>query len=232
MQLRCGHLSLHASIKSQLVGTGRHPRKIPVGLYGGLVLSLDLRHQSQLYAGLSEAETHKFIRAAAPHSGWMVDVGAGQGELAIYFAARCFVSKVFAIDPQASEIEILNQNIALNKKSVGDTIIVMQKYAGSAASDDFIRLDDLPVDRKLRGFIKIDVDGREMEVLASGENLLSEASVDLLIETHSMSLERDCVQFLRSRGFVPEIVHRAWWRKIIPEQRPIEHNRWLWAASA
>ena len=221
----------YASIKRRLVRTGRNPRRVPVGLYRGLILSLDLAHQSQIYVGLSEAETHKLIRAAAAHSQWMIDVGAGQGELSIYFAASSPSAKVFAIEPQACEVEILNQNVALNRQRVDDKIVVLQKYVGRAASDNFVRLDDLPIDRRLRGFVKIDVDGGELEVLASGEKLLSEAPVDLLVETHSLELEVDCIEWLKARGFVPKIVPNGWWRSIIPEHRTIEHNRWLWAAS-
>ena len=54
----------------------------------------------------------------------------------------------------------------------------------SGTSDDFVRLDDLPADRTLRGFVKIDVEGGEFEVLKGGDRLVSEGAVDILIETH------------------------------------------------
>jgi len=31
------------------------------------------------------------------------------------------------------------------------------------------------------------------------------------------------------RRLVCQIIKDAWWRVIVPEMRPIEHNRWLWA---
>jgi hypothetical protein len=32
---------------------------------------------------------------------------------------------------------------------------------------------------------------------------------------------------LTAQGFQLEVVPNAWWRVILPEMRPIEHNRWL-----
>ena len=70
---------------------------------------------------------------------------------------------------------------------------------------------------------------RELSILQSGERLLVEAKPLLLIETHSIALERDCCSYLQSCGYNTKIVPNAWWRSMIPEQRPLDHNRWLWA---
>ena len=77
--------------------------------------------------------------------------------------------------------------------------------------------------------IKIDVEGAELDVLKSGNSILNNENVNLLIETHSKDLENDCVNFLENLNFNIKIIKNAWWRIFIPEYRPVDHNRWLWA---
>ena len=168
-------------LKNGVVGNGRHPYRCPIGLFRGLRLLLDLRSQTQTYLGLAEIETHSFVREGAKNCAWMIDVGAGQGELALYFAT--FALRVFAIEPLQREIEILKQNLALNADRVTGSVIIITKAVG--LDPGYMRLDDLPVPRTQRGFVKVDVDGEEMSVLRSGAVLFSEAPVELLIETHS-----------------------------------------------
>jgi hypothetical protein len=50
-----------------------------MGLFRGSVLDLDLQHEGQLYVGLAEAETHRYIRRAAHQCSWVIDVGARAG---------------------------------------------------------------------------------------------------------------------------------------------------------
>ena len=121
---------------------------------------------------------------------------------------------------------LLLQNIDLN----GPTCIrIIDQYLGS--QENQIPLDLLEVPRDKRGFIKLDADFAELNILHSGERLLVEAKPYLLIETHSAELEHDCVCYLEKLGYQTKIVPNAWWRMIIPEQRPLDHNRWLWAQS-
>ena len=93
----------------------------------------------------------------------------------------------------------------------------------------YVTLDSLNLDRDKPGFIKIDVDGPECDVLDSGARLLSKADVCLLVETHSLELELGCIDRLEKLGYVCSVIRNAWWRIFVPEQRPIAHNRWLWA---
>jgi hypothetical protein len=51
----------------------------------------------------------------------------------------------------------------------------------------------------------------------------------LLIETHSLALETACARFLDELHYSVIVIPNAWWRKFIPELRPTDHNRWLWA---
>lgn len=84
-----------------------------------------------------------------------------------------------------------------------------------------MRLDSTGVDLQQRGFIKIDVDGQGMEVLLSGTELLSKSNGDVLVKNNSPTLERECVGLLERHGYTCSVIDNAWWRFIVPEQRPI-----------
>ncbi|MBV8868669.1 MAG: hypothetical protein JOY65_04535, partial [Acetobacteraceae bacterium] len=77
-----------SAIKRALVTGGRRPVRVPVGLFRGVTLDLDLAHAMQKYLGLWETETYPFIRAAAARCRWAVDVGAGAGELTLYLLLK------------------------------------------------------------------------------------------------------------------------------------------------
>jgi hypothetical protein len=73
-------------------------------------------------------------------------------------------------------------------------------------------------------FIKMDVAAQRRKFF---QVRLLLPDIRRLIETHSTELERACVSQLERFGFNTKIVRNAWWRYIVPEQRPIAHNRWL-----
>ena len=51
-----------STVKQLVVGNqGRQPYRVHLGLFRNLVLNLDLQHQTQIYLGLYERETYKYI---------------------------------------------------------------------------------------------------------------------------------------------------------------------------
>ena len=220
---------LVSAIKSAIVPAGVQPRKMPLGLYKGLTLEMDFRYEAQLYLGLCERETYPWIRRAMRRCVWAVDVGAGHGELCVRLMQSPAGGPIVAFEPQASKVAVLLRNAALNKYENDRRLMVVEKLAGPATSNGCLAIDDLPLDRRERGFLKIDVDGAEVAVLEGAKTILDRGLVDVLVETHSAALERECIAFLSGRGYDCTVINNAWWRVILPEQRPIEHNRWLWA---
>ena len=210
---------------------GARPRRVPFGLFRGLVLELDLRCQSQIYLGLFERETYRWIRRALRQCAWAIDVGAANGELSVCMLRASRAEHVFAFEPQPAELATLRRNLAYNGCSDDNRLVVVEKLAGRADEAGCVALDDLPIDRAKRGFIKIDVDGAELTVLESAHALLETATIDVLLETHSLDLERRAMAFLSERGYACTVIANAWWRALVPEQRPIQHNRWLWAVN-
>jgi hypothetical protein len=216
------------SIKSKLVPDERRVRLVLFGLFKGLQFEINLRSQTQLYLGLWERETYSAIRRAAQSAEWFVDIGAGKGELCVFFARLQRIRRVIAIEPDDAETKTLRANLNYNGIDLR-RVEVLRKFVGTKKAADHIELDQLDISRAVRGLIKIDVDGFELDVLQSGNSLFSEGNVDVLVETHSFELEKSCIEWLQVRGFNSKIIKNAWWRSIIPEQRPISHNRWFFA---
>lgn len=215
--------------KRHVVKKGKQPYKVPTGLFRGLILQLDLQNETQIYLGLWEHETHKFIRTAARTCAWVIDVGAGKGELCLYFLRNSQAERILAFEPQIAESGIILRNLSLNGEQSNQRIAIANDFVGTLIDSTHVSLDSLDVDKDSFGFIKVDVDGYEVDVLKSGERLFGHGNVGLLLETHSKELEEECVDWLECRGYVVEVIKNAWWRFAIPEQRPISHNRWLWA---
>jgi hypothetical protein len=214
-------------IKSAIVRGGQRPVRVPFGLFKGITLELDLAHAMQKYLGLWETETYPFIREAAARCRWAVDIGAGSGELTLYLLLKSQAEAVHAFEPDETEIPRIRANLALNGLE-GDGRLTIHRLAVSInPNPGFVALDSVGLDARQAGFLKIDVDGQEMHVLRSGTELLSKGDVDVLIETHSPSLESECVSFLTKLAYTCSIIDNAWWRRVVPEVRPLPHNRWL-----
>ena len=210
------------NLKSILLSNREQVGMIWLGPFRGMKTSLVPRDSVQIRIGLWERETYRYIRRAAKSARWVIDIGAGSGELSISFALKTKADPIIAVEPWSRRL--LSGNIELNGAG---RIIVLDQYLG--IEEDCIRLDSLNVPRHERGFIKLDADTAELSILTSGERLLTEAKPLLLVETHSTALEHDCRVFLNGLGYRTEIIRNAWWRSMLPERRPLDHNRWLWA---
>jgi precorrin-6B methylase 2 len=217
-----------SAIKSKLVSDKSRVRRVLFGLFKGLRFDINLRSQTQLYLGLWERETYGAIQRAAQTAEWLIDIGAGRGELCILFASLQNVGRIIAIEPNELETSALRVN--LNHNNINpDRVEVLEKFAGTKGGTDYIEIDQLGINHSVRGLIKIDVDGFEFDVLQSGKKLFSEGNSEVIVETHSLELEQTCIEWLKGHGYTCSIIKNAWWRSIIPEQRPILHNRWLFA---
>jgi hypothetical protein len=209
-------------VKSVLLSEQEKVGTIRMGVFRGVKTIASPRSSVQIRLGLWERETYRYIQRAAHEAKWVIDIGSGSGELSIFFDCKTKADPIIAVE--AWDTRLLLRNMELNRSS---RIKVLEYYLGIEA--DRMPLSSLKVPRHQRGFIKLDADFAELSILQSGERLLTECKPLLLVETHSAELERDCCAFLHQLGYVTKIIPNAWWRAIIPEQRPIDHNRWFWA---
>lgn len=213
------------SLKAQLLGRERKRRRIPAGLYRGLRMEMDLTCELQLYLGLAEVETHAWIRRWSSEVVSAVDVGAANGELVLYWMSCANLRKVYAFEPFDEARERMTRNLESNGYGQDRRLHVSSRFVGSRDDADYCTLDSLDLPGPC--MVKIDVDGAEGDVLRGARNLLASGKVFWVVETHSASLEAECMEVFRQAGYRTRIVRNGWYRRILREQRPIPHNRWL-----
>lgn len=196
-------------------------------------LVFDLKFCAQPRLGLWADESKSAIRRATQTANWVVDVGAGKGELCLLAAKLISVRRIIAVEPDQEMVRRLQANIERDNNLYNDVlsgrIEIVEKTIGTKNCDKYIRLDQLSVDNSLRGFIKIEVDGSELEALQSGEQILAYANVDVIVKLHSPELEMNCVSLLENIGYKCRTIETAWWRSLIRDRQRRRHTRWLFA---
>ncbi len=211
---------------------GRKARTVPLGLYRGIRMEIDFSHQFQYYLGLWEAETHPWLRRLSRGVNTAVDIGAARGEHTLYFAVKTGARKVYAFEPSAGLCRRIRENLALNPGDADREVVIFQQFVGETAEGGRVTLDSLRDRMEFPCLIKMDIDGGEVEALRGGRELLKSSGVRWLIETHSLDLEKVCIELLSESGYITRIIPNAWWRIVVPEQRHGEINRWLAAYRA
>jgi len=219
-------------VKNLVVPPGRKPRQIVFGPFKGITMALSLRHQTQIYLGVFEREVHAWLARLTRGINTAIDIGADSGEYTLFFLRRTNAARVLAFEPNPEALPLLQENLKLNSLAESSRLELSRAMVGDSDGASKVSLDSLVGSMQLPCFIKMDVDGAEAEILKGAATLNSLGGVRWLIETHSRSLECLCIEQLKAAGFETRIIRNAWWRALIPELRPIEHNRWLAAWKA
>ncbi len=211
-------------IKSFLPG-GRRPHRVLSGLCRGLQLDLDPACESQLWAGLYEKETHDSLAAMAGQAQAFVDIGAGFGDLSVWFACRHPGRPVLAAEPDPEARSRMVHNFSLNFPQLPSSIRITDQFIDNQPGT--LSLDEATHPLPDPVLVKIDTEGAELRILQSGSACLQKKSARFLIETHSLELEKSCQALLHSFGYRTRIIPPAYWRRWLPEHRPPAHNQWL-----
>lgn len=190
-------------------------------------MSLDLQSETQLWLGTFEREISSWLEQFAAGAEFGIDIGAGHGEYTLFLLAKTQARRIWAFEPDAATVALLRRNLELNGQHESPRLTIVPQPAGCGPSE--VALDSLDVPANGSCFVKIDVEGFESSVLRSAQKLLAGPDVRLIIETHSADQERECLDILRRQKFQTKIADQGWWRVLVPENRPIEHNRWLMA---
>src|SRR5262245_29058402 len=103
-----------SKVKSLLVPDVSQVRCVPFGLYKDIYLNINLKSQTQVLLGLWERETYRVIKQLAPRAEWFIDVGAGKGELCMFFARLKHVKRIIAIEPDHAEAYALVAHLKFN----------------------------------------------------------------------------------------------------------------------
>jgi len=150
-------------------------------------------------------------------------VGANDGYYTMAFL-RSAAERVVACEPGPT-MEQLLANAAANGYAMGARFTVERRFVGR--SEGSVTIGALLAGLPRPVLVKVDIDGGEFELLRSAEGPASLEQVRWIIETHSLDLEVQCDDWLRSHGYRTRIIRNAGWRRLLPERRPIPHNRWL-----
>lgn len=216
-----------SSIKSLVVPAGRSLRQVTLGLNRGLLMHLDLMHDSQRKLGLYEREVAGFVRSQARRIRTGIDVGAGDGYYTLYLMSKSSAQRVYAFEPSGAARSRIAENLKANGLDSDERFVLSAQAVGCSTGVGLATLDEIAGNLSTPCLVKIDVEGAEMDVLTGAARLLERTDVAWLVETHSRQLEDACVLKLTATGYTTKVVDKAWWRVLLPEQRPLSHNRWL-----
>jgi hypothetical protein len=222
-------MRLPNELKKRLLPPGRRPRRVLYGPAKGLTFELDFEHQLRFWLGLYETEIVPALRRFVTPGRYVYDVGADIGFQALTLARLSQVG-VVAFEPRQSAFDAINRNLQLNP-DLADYVHVVRCFVGAGDEPNEQTLDTFASEGRapfLPDALLIDVDGAEVDVLRGAQRLLDLRHPDLIIETHSLQLERQCIEIVTASGYAVELVNQ---RRLFPDYRPTPHNRWLLATA-
>ena len=213
-------MQLRERLKS-VVLPGPAPRRLRFGLAAGIRFYVDFAILTRTYLGLYEIELTRSLRRLLVPGTTAFDVGAEHGYDALLIARRTGARVAsFEADPRA--VRWMGRNFALNPDLAG-LIVAVEGFVSSTGDG---RLDAFAYgpDGFLPDFLKIDVEGSEHQALLGAARLLREHHPSLVVEVHSLELERRCGRLLVESGYHVRVISQ---RRLLPDRRPAAHNRWL-----
>lgn len=157
----------------------------------------------------------RFEKAVPALKGVVVDVGAQFGDFALLCAKGLRAKKVIALEAVPRVFQVLCENVSLNgcenispiRAFVSDTDKASPKPENTPPEEPGNSLD-LPEVRTLDSFgftgvtlLKIDVEGSELRVLRGARRLLRRDRPIVVLETHSLRLDRAVESFLTGEGY-------------------------------
>ncbi len=131
------------------------------------------------------------------HGDVLVDVGAAEGNFALSVIEK--VSKVILFESDERWVEALNATFEPWKEKV----TIVRKFVGDVTNEGFTTLDDYFAKDEKVSFLKIDVEGAEMQLIKGAKRILQEAHLlKLAICTyHKQDDEKLFTEILRNNGF-------------------------------
>jgi FkbM family methyltransferase len=167
----------------------------------------------ELYGQYSESEV-AMMRAFLREGSTVIDVGANIGDLTLPLARIVGESgRVFAIESHPDNINILCANLALNsirntrpinafvatsdQVDTGSGVWGKYAYVKEGWSTQFMSLDSLEL--TACDLIKVDVDGKELEVLQSGEMQIERYRPVLYFENDVRDASAELLSYVKEK---------------------------------
>jgi hypothetical protein len=196
-----------------LLPKGKKERRILFGPAAGCVMPLDLQYEMRILLGIYERELLPHYRRVCRSGMKSFDVGGRDGYSALLIHG---ITRADVISFEAEEKAVEEMTATFRRNS--EHLRAMHAFVGPGftldqASQRYFRPD----------FIKIDVEGGEVDVLRTGPEVLS-SRPSMIIEVHGLAEERGCIDLLRPLNYRIDVVNPS---RFMPEHRPLAHNRWL-----
>lgn len=200
-------------------------KRVLFGLASGMKVMYDPKNRTQHLLGIYEWEIQPYIKKGIRFADVLIDIGANDGYYGLAFAKHK-KKRIILCEP-GPIVSSLRENMELNGLKEGLDFEVIEKPVSQTDTEHEISLNSIIKNEK-SVFVLIDVDGGEVEIL-SGFHFNVSTTITWVIETHSQELEHAVANILLERGYSVKIIDKAWWRTLLPEKRPLAHNRWLYA---
>lgn len=215
-------MTMLRTAKRLILPNGLRPRQLPLGLGRGIRMEMDFAHETRMYLGMYEIELNRHLRRLCHPGAASFDVGAQQGYDALVIA-KLTGGPVESFDCDALMVQRMTRTLGLNP-DLASLVHPVHAAVGAGLDASTLALDEHAAQSFMPDFIKIDVEGCELDVLRGASRILGERGPSLIIEVHSLALERACGKILVDGGYRPTVVNqRSIWR----ENRQAQHNRWL-----
>ena len=218
-------LDIARSVKNALLPMGPAVRRLPLGIARALSIEIDFRHHSGLYLGLYEIELNSHLKRLCYPGARCFDVGGHIGYDALVLACLSR-NDVITFESDERLCAAIRRTVAANPE-YSQRITVVQGFvdetssaAGVISLDEFVSAEG----GGLPDFMKIDVEGAEARVLRGAERILMESQPNLIVETHGLDVEQECISILQNHRYTPVTVNSRRW---LPDNRPGQINRWV-----
>ena len=199
--------------------------------YDNFLLELDIGEytQNSMYFRDYDKNITDFLKAYIKGNEDFIDIGANIGFYTLFFSSHLRNGKVFSYEPNTKNFKKLKKNILLNKfKNIKCYNFGISSQNGKTQLYDtshynegghFINLKDKSINKKFEIikifkldsllkkynknlFIKIDVEGHEMNVLNGMKNILKKANCFLIIETGKSKGLEIITNFLKKFNYI------------------------------
>ncbi|MEA3117059.1 MAG: hypothetical protein QOI13_329 [Paraburkholderia sp.] len=211
--------SLIRSCKNAIAPKGSAFRTLRFGIASGCVIKIDFRDNTGLYFGIYEKELEPYLRALLRPGYRCFDVG-GQGGYDALVMAKLTNSHVISMECLPEAAEAMRDVFARNRFQIQ----TYECFVGNGEDGSSMSLDVVACETFTPDFIKIDIEGAEVDALEGARSILATRKPHLVIEVHGLDKEIACLKILREYGYEPQTVDPRRWFK---DKRVIEHNRWL-----
>jgi precorrin-6B methylase 2 len=226
-----GQMTLISAALSRAFPTGvTRYRKVKFGLAKGCCLPIDLTGQLRLLFGVYEPEIAGRVASYVSRTSCCYDIGAAIGYYTLAFAQLAPEGSVYAFEMDKSLCEQLSVTLQRNVGLRPNVHIInglVARYGDEKRG--LVNIDELVFGRQIEppSLIKMDVEGAEADVLAGSSEVLRQFHPGLVVETHSLEVENQCIEQLVALDYEVEVIRR---NRILLENRPIEHNQWICAS--